>query len=105
MKKGAKLFQGTHDFSAYRSSSCSAKNPIRTIDFIKIKKIKNTIEIRFKSQSFLQHQVRSMVGCLLYLAIKKWDINKFKKVLILKQRNLCAPPAPSCGLFLEKVIY
>ena len=24
---------------------------------------------------------------------------------ILKQRNLCAPPAPSHGLFLEKIIY
>ena len=105
MKKGAKKFQGTHDFSAYRSSSCSAKSPIRTIEFIKIKKINNTIEIKFKSQSFLQQQVRSMVGSLLYLGNKKWDIKKFQRVLDSKQRSLCAPPAPSCGLFLEKIIY
>ena len=31
MKKGAKLLTGTHDFSTYRSSSCTAKSPIRTI--------------------------------------------------------------------------
>ncbi len=105
MKKGAKLLQGTHDFSTYRSSSCSAKSPVRTIDFVKIKKRNNKIEINFKSQSFLQQQVRSMVGCLLHLSIKKWDLKRFKRALALKQRNLCAPPAPSHGLFLEKVIY
>ncbi len=105
MKKGAKLLQGTHDFSTYRSSSCSAKSPIRTIDFIKIKKKNNKIEINFKSQSFLQQQVRSMVGCLLHLSIKKWDLKRFKRALISKQRNLCASPAPPHGLFLEKIIY
>jgi tRNA pseudouridine38-40 synthase len=105
MKKGAKSLEGTHDFSTFRSSSCSAKNPIRTIDFVKIKKMKNTIEIRFKSKSFLQQQVRSMVGCLFYLSNNKWSFKKFVDVLISKKRNLCAPPAPACGLFLEKVIY
>tara|TARA_B100000427_G_C15377745_1_gene537424 strand:- start:148 stop:888 length:741 start_codon:yes stop_codon:yes gene_type:complete len=105
MKKGAKKLEGTHDFSTFRSSSCSAKSPIRTIDFIKIKKIKNTIEIRFKSKSFLQQQVRSMVGCLLYLSNKKWNLKKFTNVFVSKKRSLCAPPAPACGLFLEKVIY
>ena len=105
MKKGAKKLLGTNDFSTFRSSSCNAKNPIRTIKSIKIKEVKDKIEIQFKSQSFLQQQVRSMVGCLKYLAEKKWDLNKFERVLKLKKRTLCAPPAPAHGLFLEKVIY
>tara|TARA_B100001146_G_scaffold1800_1_gene1562 strand:+ start:1145 stop:1885 length:741 start_codon:yes stop_codon:yes gene_type:complete len=105
MKKGAKKLLGTNDFTTFRSSSCKAKNPIRTIKSIKIKEVKDKIEIQFKSQSFLQQQVRSMVGCLKYLAEKKWDLNKFEKVLKLKKRTLCAPPAPAHGLFLEKVIY
>ena len=41
MKKGAKLLTGTHDFSTYRSSSCTAKSPIRTIKKISIKKDRN----------------------------------------------------------------
>jgi len=49
--------------------------------------------------------VRSIVGCLKYVGEKKWTINKFKKVLKSKNRNLCAPPAPGTGLYLEKVIY
>ncbi len=105
IKKGARKLVGTHDFSTFRASNCSAKSPIRTIDNIRVDKKKNIIIIYFKSQSFLQQQVRSMVGCLKYLGEKKWDLEKFKKVLNSKDRSCCAPPAPAKGLFLEKVIY
>ena len=105
MKKGAKKLLGTKDFSTFRSSSCNAKSPIRTMKSIKIKSIKGRIEIQFKSQSFLQQQVRSMVGCLKYLAEKKWNLKKFDLVLKSKKRTICAPPAPAEGLFLEKVSY
>ena len=105
MKKGAKKLLGTKDFSTFRSSSCNAKSPIRTMKSIKIKSIKGRIEIQFKSQSFLKQQVRSIVGCLKYLAERKWDLKKFDYVFKSKKRILCAPPAPAEGLFLEKVIY
>ena len=105
MKKGAKKLLGTKDFSTFRASSCNAKSPIKTIKSIKIKLTKSRIEIQFKSQSFLQQQVRSMVGCLKYLAEKRWDLKKFDLVLKSKKRAHCAPPAPAEGLFLEKVIY
>ena len=105
MKKGAKKLLGTKDFSIFRSSSCNAKSPIRTMRSVKIKSMGGRIEIQFKSQSFLQQQVRSMVGCLKYLGEKKWDLKKFDFILKSKKRILCAPPAPAEGLFLEKVIY
>jgi tRNA pseudouridine38-40 synthase len=105
MKKGSKKLLGINDFSTFRASSCNAKSSIRTIKSIKIKSIKGRIEIQLKSQSFLQQQVRSMVGCLKYLAEKKWDLKKFDKIFKSKKRILCAPPAPAHGLFLEKVIY
>ena len=105
IKKGAKILLGTNDFSTFRASSCNAKSPVKTINSIKIKSIKNRIELEFKSQSFLQQQVRSMVGCLKYLGEKKWDLKTFDKVFKSKKRTLCAPPAPPDGLFLAKVIY
>ena len=105
MKKGAKKLLGTHDFSTFRSSNCSAKSPIRTMKLIKIKEVKNKIQIQFKSQSFLQQQVRSMVGCLKKVAEKKWSLKRFEEVFKSKKRFLCAEPAPAHGLFLEKVIY
>ena len=105
MKKGAKKLIGTKDFSTFRASSCRAKSPIKTMKFVKIKSFKNKIEIEFRSQSFLQQQVRSMVGCLKYLGEKKWSLKKFENVMKSKKRVLCAPPAPSEGLYLARVIY
>tara|TARA_B100000035_G_scaffold14083_1_gene11551 strand:+ start:677 stop:1417 length:741 start_codon:yes stop_codon:yes gene_type:complete len=105
MKKGAKKLVGTKDFSTFRASSCSAKSPIKTMKLVKIKTFKNKVEIEFRSQSFLQKQVRSMVGCLKYLGEKKWSIKKFESVMNSKKRVLCAPPAPPEGLFLVRIIY
>ena len=105
IKKGAKKLIGTNDYSTFRSSSCHAKSPIKTIKSIKVKSLKNKIEIEFKSQSFLQQQVRSMVGCLKYLGEKKWDLKTFNKAFRSKKRILCAPPAPPEGLFLARIIY
>jgi len=105
IKKGAKKLLGKHDYSTFRSSSCHAKSPIRTIKSIKIRSSKNKIEIEFRSQSFLQQQVRSMVGCLKYLGEKKWDLKNFEIAFKSKKRILCAPPAPPEGLFLTRIIY
>ena len=105
MKKGAKKLVGTKDFSTFRASSCRAKSPVKTMKIVKIKSLKNKIEIEFRSQSFLQQQVRSMVGCLKYLGEKKWSLKKFDNVMKSKKRILCAPPAPPEGLYLTRVIY
>ena len=105
IKKGAKKLVGTNDYSTFRSSSCHAKSPIKTIKSVKIRSLKNKIEMEFKSQSFLQQQVRSMVGCLKYLGEKKWSLKKFETVMKSKKRVLCAPPAPPEGLFLSRIIY
>jgi len=105
MKKGAEKLVGTKDFSTFRASNCRAKSPIKTMKLVKIKSLKDKIEIEFRSQSFLQQQVRSMVGCLKYLGEKKWSLKKFEHVMNSKKRVLCAPPAPPQGLFLVRIIY
>jgi tRNA pseudouridine38-40 synthase len=105
MKKGAKLLLGTHDFSTFRASSCEAKSPIRTMEKILIKKNEEKITLEFVSKSFLQQQVRSMVGSIKYLGERKWNIDIFKKIFNSKNRKKCAPPAPACGLYLTKIKY
>tara|TARA_B100000470_G_scaffold204228_1_gene178139 strand:- start:262 stop:999 length:738 start_codon:yes stop_codon:yes gene_type:complete len=105
MGKGAKLLLGTHDFSTFRASSCGAKSPIKTMDNISIKKNKDKITLKFISKSFLQQQVRSMVGSIKYLGDGKWNLNDFKKSFKSKNRLRCAPPAPACGLYLTNIKY
>jgi len=105
LREGAKKLVGTHDFSTMRAKNCYAKSPIKKINKITIKNINNKIQIEFRSKSFLRNQVRSMVGCLKYLAEKKWDMKKFENAFKSKKRKNCAPPAPAHGLYLDKVIY
>ena len=105
LKKGAKALEGTHDFSTFRSSSCGAKSPNKKMNSVKVLKKDNKIIIEFKSKSFLQNQVRSMVGCLKKLSCKDWNLKKFKVVFESKKRILCAPPAPASGLYLTKIRY
>lgn len=105
LKKGGKIFEGSHDFSTFRAAACSANSPIKKIDSIIVKKINDKIYIKFISKSYLQNQVRSMVGCLKYLSVKKWSITEFKKALKSKNRSKCAPPAPAEGLYLMQVKY
>ncbi len=105
IKKGSKKLIGKHNFSTFRASNCNSKSPVRTINDIVITKSKNQIKLKFKSKSFLKNQVRSMVGCLKFLGEKKWSLKKFEDVFKKKDRKKVAPPAPACGLYLEKVIY
>ena len=105
MRKAAKKLVGTNDYSTFRASSCRAKSPIKTMKSVKIRSKKDFIEIEFQSQSFLQKQVRSMVGCLKYVGEKKWSLKKFSLVMNSKKRIFCAPPAPPEGLYLARVVY
>ena len=105
IKKAGKLLEGNKDFSTFRSSSCNSKSPIKTLDEAIVKKSGNKIIIIFKSKSFLQQQVRSMVGCLKFVGEGKWNLKKFKYIIKSKTRNNCAPPAPAHGLYLSKVYY
>tara|TARA_Y100000389_G_scaffold194931_1_gene225592 strand:+ start:2402 stop:2962 length:561 start_codon:yes stop_codon:yes gene_type:complete len=105
LKKGAKVLEGKHDFSTFRAASCSAKSAIKKLNYVKIRKNKDAILIRFSSKSFLQNQVRSMVGSLKYLSTKKWSFDKFKNAFKSKKRFKCAPPAPACGLYLLNIKY
>ena len=105
LKKGARIFEGTHDFSTFRSTSCSAKSPIKKMKTVKVKSNGEKISIIFKSESFLQNQVRSMVGCLKYLSCGSWTLDKFKTAFKSKKRSQCAPPAPAHGLYLKNVLY
>ena len=105
LKEGAKKLTGSHDFSTMRAKNCYAKSPLKKINKITIKNIEKKIQIEFRSKSFLRNQVRSMVGCLKYLAENKWNMKKFEHIFKSKKRSMCAPPAPAHGLYLTKVIY
>ena len=105
MQEASQTFLGSHDFTTFRASSCEATSPIREITYSELQKNNDQIIYTVKSRSFLQHQVRSMVGAIKFVGEKKWSLKHLDEVLKLKNRNNCATPAPACGLYLENVEY
>ena len=105
MKKASQKLLGKKDFKTFQASNCYSITSVKTLKKINIKKRDKKIVFHFKSKSFLRNQVRSMVGCLVYVGQKKWSLKKFENVFKSKKRKLCAPPAPAHGLYLLKVNY
>jgi tRNA pseudouridine38-40 synthase len=75
MNKASVFLIGSHNFNAFRSADCQAKNPVRTLDSIEIKKEGDFIVIEVKAKSFLHNQVRIIVGTLKQIGIGKMDGN------------------------------
>ena len=105
MQDSISIFKGEHDFTTFRSTSCEAISPVRTIETAKMDQYQDKITITFESRSFLQHQVRSMVGALKLVGDGKWNKQDLLDSLVAKDRTRCAALAPACGLYLVKVVY
>ena len=105
MQDSISIFKGEHDFTTFRSASCEAISPVRTIETAKMDQYQDQITITFESRSFLQHQVRSMVGALKLVGDGKWNKQDLLNSLVAKDRTRCAALAPACGLYLVKVVY
>jgi tRNA pseudouridine38-40 synthase len=105
MRAAAALLVGEHDFSAFRSSECQAKSPVRTVFQLEISKEAETIRFVIRANAFLHHMVRNLVGTLVYVGKGKHKPEWMREVLASKDRNKAAPTFGPEGLYLEKVEY
>jgi tRNA pseudouridine38-40 synthase len=105
MHAAGNLLIGTHNFNAFRSSECQAKNPIRTIDSLNVFRNEELIIIEVKARSFLHNQVRIIAGTLKDVGCAKIDTNQVSKFLEEGNRRESGPTAPPYGLYLKKVSY
>ncbi len=105
MRAAARLFLGEHDFSAFRSSECQAKTPVRTVFELDVMKERETITFLIRANAFLHHMVRNIVGTLVYVGKGKHPPKWVKELLLSKERSKAAPTFGPEGLYLEKVEY
>lgn len=108
MNAAAQHLLGHHDFSSFRGGDCQAKSPMKTLDTLEVKARKTNPEqimIYTSAKSFLHHQVRNMVGTLVYVGMGKWSVDQVKEALEAKDRRAGGPMAPAHGLYLMKVDY
>ena len=96
---------GEHDFTSFRASNCSAKNPIRKIDKIDLLKKGDFIYLTFEGGGFLKHMVRNIVGTLVQIGKGQLKALDVKRILESKDRSQAGPTAQSQGLCLVSVEY
>lgn len=109
MRAAASVFIGTHDFSAFRSSECQARTPVRTIFQFDVDESADAAGRRFsftiRANAFLHHMVRNLVGTLICVGKGTHSPAWAADVLASRERRLAAPTFAAEGLYLEHVEY
>lgn len=105
MQQGANYLIGEHDFSAFRASECQASTPIRTLHKASIEQYGHKFVFKFVANAFLQHQVRNMLGALIYVGNGKNPPELIQDLLIQQDRTISPPTFSANGLYLTGVVY
>ena len=105
MQLAAQHLIGTHDFSAFRSSQCQAKSPVKRMHEVRIERRGDLILFTIRASAFLHHMVRNLVGSLIYIGIGKHPPAWLQDVLAGRDRNAAAPTFMPDGLYLAKIDY
>lgn len=106
MIEASKIFIGTHDFNAFRSSDCSSRTSIRTIYDIKIS-YNNTltydqnhfIDILIEGNAFLHNMIRILISSLVLVSQDKMSLDELKTIFKSKVRSSKITTISSKGLF------
>ena len=105
MAQGAARLVGRHDFTTFRSVHCQADSPLRTLDRLDVVQDGERISVFASARSFLHHQVRSMVGCLVLVGQGRWSPDDMRAALEARDRAALGLNAPSDGLFFLRADY
>lgn len=105
MRKAVKYLEGEHDFSAFRASECQANTPVRTIIEAAVQATGNYYIFSFTANAFLQHQVRNMIGALVYVGKGAHEPGYIKTLLQSRDRTISPPTFSPHGLYLTGVGY
>ena len=105
LKNASKKFEGCHDFSAFRSSECQAKSPIRLIENIRVERFNNYYLFTINGDGFLHHQVRNMIGTIISVARKEMSIDNIDTLFLKKDRSLTPATFSPNGLYLTNIKY
>jgi tRNA pseudouridine38-40 synthase len=105
MSEAASYLLGEHDFSAFRASECQAKTAIKHLQKADVIKAGQYFRFDFTANAFLQHQVRNMIGALIYVGKGSFPPEYIKTLLQERDRTLSPPTFSPSGLYLTAVGY
>jgi tRNA pseudouridine38-40 synthase len=105
MRAAARLLLGEHDFSAFRSSECQARSPVRELRQLTIERQGDYVIFEVCANAFLHHMVRNIIGGLVYVGKGRHAPGWMGEVLAGRDRTRAAPTFDAAGLYLARVDY
>lgn len=105
MTAAAASLVGTHDFSAFRAAECQARSPIRELRQARVAGQGFYVTFDFRANAFLHHQVRNMVGALVWIGLGRRPPEWMGGLLASRDRRLGAATFAPDGLYLVDVRY
>ena len=109
---------GKHDFLVFQKTGSNVLTTIREIYHAKIDEFQYKVltdsnksimlnKITIQGNAFLYRMVRNIIGAIYMIASGKNNLSQdeFKELLLQKKRIFNFKPAPSSGLYLNKIWY
>ena len=105
MNNAAKIFVGTHDFSAFMASGSTVESTVRTVSYAKVDKNGDIITFTVAADGFLYNMVRIMTGTLADVGKGKIAPSDISEIIASCDRKRAGMTAPPHGLYLNNVVY
>lgn len=105
MRLAATHLVGEHDFSAFRAAECQAKSPVKRLMRAEVRRVGDCLLFEFSAAAFLHHQVRNMVGALVYVGKGRYPPEWLAELLASRDRRRAPPTFAPDGLYLTGVVY
>lgn len=96
---------GEHDFSAFRAAECQARSPVRQLRRADVMRRGDFVLFEFSANAFLHHQVRNMVGALVWVGLGRRPPEWVEALLHSRDRTQGAATFAADGLYLTQVRY
>ena len=108
MRNASMLLLGEHDFAAFKGRRAVVKSTIRTVHRIDWREGSGNdvpLVMQIEGNGFLRHMVRTMVGTLVQVGLRRWRVDQIPEILASRARSSAGTTAPASGLFLVRVLY
>lgn len=106
MLRAAQDLLGERDFSAFRSSGCNARTPMRNLMSARVSRLGHLIVCDLTANAFLHRMVRMIVGVLVSIGAGKVPQSAIADALEAGSFDgSLMPTAPAHGLYLSAVEY
>ena len=106
MQRAAKVLEGEHDFSSFRSAECQGKSPVTTLKSIKLTRDEDDIiHIDLDGITFLHNMVRIITGTLIEVGSGKRTAEDVQELLDTRDRTKAGKTANPNGLYFVAALY